>query len=62
MAGVMLMLISCSQSETKSVEEAVKVRIVDVDETAVGNVKNYSGTVVEEKGVSVSFARVNVKI
>lgn len=58
MAGVMLMLISCSQSETKSVEEAVKVRIVDVDETAVGNVKNYSGTVVEEKGVSVSFATV----
>lgn len=56
MAGVVLMLISCSQSETKSVEEAVKVRIVDVDETAVGNVKNYSGTVVEEKGVSVSFA------
>lgn len=58
MAGVVLMLISCSQSETKSVEEAVKVRIVDVDETAVGNVKNYSGTVVEEKGVSVSFATV----
>lgn len=56
MAGVVLMLISCSQSETKSAEEAVKVRIVDVDETAVGNVKNYSGTVVEEKGVSVSFA------
>lgn len=56
MAGVVLMLISCSQSETKSVEEAVKVRIVDVDETAVGNVSNYSGTVVEEKGVSVSFA------
>lgn len=54
----MLMLISCSQSETKSAEEAVKVRIVDVDETAVGNVKNYSGTVVEEKGVSVSFATV----
>lgn len=58
MAGVVLMLISCSQSETKSVEEAVKVRIVDVDETAVGNVKNYSGTVVEEKGVSVSFTTV----
>lgn len=58
MASVVLMLISCSQSETKSVEEAVKVRIVDVDETAVGNVKNYSGTVVEEKGVSVSFATV----
>ena len=52
MAGVVLMLISCSQSETKSVEEAVKVRIVDVYETAVGNAKNYSGTVVEEKGVS----------
>lgn len=58
MAGVALMLISCSQSETKSVEEAVKVKIVDVDETAVGNVKNYSGTVVEEKGVSVSFTTV----
>ncbi len=56
MAVAVLMLVSCSQSEKKAVEEAVKVRIVDVDETAVGNVSNYSGTVVEEKGVSVSFA------
>ena len=56
MAVAVLMLVSCSQSEKKAVEEAVKVRIVDVNETAVGNVSNYSGTVVEEKGVSVSFA------
>ena len=58
MAGVVLMLVSCSPSEKKSATDAVKVRIVDVDETAVGNVKNYSGTIVEEKGVSVSFATV----